>query len=834
MAESSGSDAEDDLPLTALFGSLSVDAASRSELNVGSTQLEPETSSVPCIALRDYQRALLDDANGLFEQGNRAVLAYLPTGGGKTRVGAAAMAEVLQTSATGTCLFVVNRKSLMEQTRASLLAVGFEADSIELIGGGKQGDTECASVRVQVAMVQSLHERCLSVRTFSACALAIIDECHAAAAPSYLRLLDALPRSARVLGLTATPFRSTPGESLAAVFPAAAWGPSVTNLIRRSLLAPPVVFAPKAPAGEVRVSARARGGGGGGGGGGGLAPLAGSDQTVRLEAALSRAVKGWHQHAEGERTVAFCPSIAASVALAGAFVARGVAAAHVDGETADRERVRLFADLRSGALQVLCNVDVLSEGFDEPSVSCVLLLRHTDSPRVYVQQVGRGLRPHPGKERCIVLDEVGATWRHGPLTGPVRSDYRWEDMSGGSEAARKAVLRRCSCGALSHRLLRRCPGCGSERVPSDADVRACAGGGREARSLEEAMASMALQATPCARAPAKPAAKPSSLPPAAQAIAPKLGPGPAAPDVPLKNAVSAGAEATATAAEVAKKPAPPPSAPRQPPAAKKAVMTPATAAEVEAKAEVEAEAKAEVEAKAEAEVEATAKAEVEAKAKAEVEAKAEVDADAGSEVPPGTTPVPCTIEPRAKPVSGRSKAIEPEAKKGHMPRQRPCRFFAQGRCRNGDACGYLHQATATKPLAVVDVAPAQPTDGARPPARKSDVPVEASAVVANPASERDLSRTDEAAAAGRSAAADPAENAPAEENAPPNDCKPPRPSATGLPPHWVVEWSKGRGRWYFFHVKLKHAQWHRPAAADACQLARDAELSLRAWGATLD
>ena len=74
---------------------------------------------------------------------------------------------------------------------------------------------------------------------------------------------------------------------------------------------------------------------------------------------------------------------------------------------------------------------------DEPSVGCVMLLRHTESRRVYVQQVGRGLRQSPGKARCIVLDEVGSTWRHGPLTGPIRSDYSWEGAyeEGGGAAA---------------------------------------------------------------------------------------------------------------------------------------------------------------------------------------------------------------------------------------------------------------------------------------------------------------------------------------------------------------------------------------------------------------
>ena len=87
------------------------------------------------------------------------------------------------------------------------------------------------------------------------------------------------------------------------------------------------------------------------------------------------------------------------------------------------------------------------------------LLRHTESRRVYVQQVGRGLRTAAGKSRCVVLDQVGATWRHGPLTGPIRSDYSssvgysnsyaWESSCSDGALAR-ALTHRCGCGVLFH------------------------------------------------------------------------------------------------------------------------------------------------------------------------------------------------------------------------------------------------------------------------------------------------------------------------------------------------------------------------------------------------
>ena len=205
-------------------------------LNSLSLALNTKEETVPIkVPLRDYQSALLGDCAALFKGGERAVLAYLPTGGGKTRVGAAAIAEALRRSTAARCLFVVNRRSLLEQTRDAL---------VELVSGEGGSKSELDRARVHIAMVQSLHERFRAAHSLSQYTLAVIDECHAAAAPSYLALLSEVPRDARVLGLTATPFRVTPGASLKSVFPVAAWGPSVSQLIERRVLVPPLVYGP--------------------------------------------------------------------------------------------------------------------------------------------------------------------------------------------------------------------------------------------------------------------------------------------------------------------------------------------------------------------------------------------------------------------------------------------------------------------------------------------------------------------------------------------------------------------------------------------------------------
>jgi superfamily II DNA or RNA helicase len=201
-------------------------------------------------------------------------------------------------------------------------------------------------------------------------ALAVVDECHASYAKSYRDgFLAALSPSARVLGLTATPFRSGANESLVDVFPNAVFGPSIASLVRLGVLVPPVVYGPKWPtmppthrapprgAGTALAAARSAAGG--------VAGRSAEDFSVwcdgdgrsaqaaaELQQWLDDAVAQWQVHAAGRRTVAFCESVATSKALARAFEAAGVAAQHVDGTTADDARSSAFRALHEHSLEV--------------------------------------------------------------------------------------------------------------------------------------------------------------------------------------------------------------------------------------------------------------------------------------------------------------------------------------------------------------------------------------------------------------------------------------------------------------------------------------------------
>ena len=868
-SDSGGSDddSDDDLPITQLFNSVKLNT-DHGDSSSGSSMPAPASSSPPklmppAIPLRDYQQKLLNDADGLFAKGS-AVLAYLPTGGGKTRVGAAAIASWVLGKGGSTqrrrCLFIVNRRSLLLQTRSALLELGFSPAWIRMIGGGATdsggvGWDDTDAPPIGIATIQSLHEKFLAAHSLAQHTLAIIDEAHAACATTYLRLIAALPPTARILGLTATPFRTAADESLASVFPACAWGPSVSRLIGQRVLVPPIVHGPKQPLHATK------------GGGGGASSKDGWTKAVQLDMMLQTAVSSWRRHGEGERTVAFCPSVAASKALAELFQDAGVAAVHVDAETSDAVRARAFADLREGGVRVLCNVDVLSEGFDEPRVGCVMLLRHTESRRVYVQQVGRGLRNAPGKVRCIVLDEVGAIWRHGPLTGPIRSDYSWEGVGrDGSEA--RQLLHRCRCGVLSHRDVGTCPACGmdrharppltsrddtSARLPTQLTDSVAAGHGTSgAVKLQPFGAPLpkpqrtAPSATPVdstsARANAPPPFRiPRQQPPAGTSAA--LAGSEARPLPP------APAQAPVQASVLAQQAVPPrvyaEAGKQGAPAAAKLIQPsqfalPGGALLREPRKEGATERR-------------------EAKPPPLDRPRAGVASQPGKDTEQaGVASQPMTAREHAGVASQPVSAREHGGVRKYDPREKvvfssaalaaTARAEAAARAVSITSSSSSSTTTATTTTAAATTAaPSAKAASARPAAakpaspdpdgsievpsaalatsasssearaqkmnlqRKPDLPEDPADALLGALSSLAVAPSSNAAAARDSADVDGVDSSKAA--AAGDGDRPDPPDVAGLPPSWVVAWSKKRGRWYYFDKKTAQRQWHRPEAA---------------------
>ena len=249
------------------------------------------------------------------------------------------------------------------------------------------------------------------------------------------------------LGLTATPQR-TDRRGLAEHYDAMVIAATPRELADAGHLAEPRVFAPADP----DVS--------------GVRTVAGDYHQGQLGAVMLRPelvgdiVATWQRRAAGMRTLVFCSGIAHSQAVRDAFLTAGVRAAHVDGSTPPEERADLLAAVAAGRIEVLCNVGIAAEGVDIPALECVVLARPTQSLTVYLQAVGRVLRPQG--RACIVLDHAGCLLQHGH---PLRT-RPWALYESAADAPIERVTPIYQCAACAYATDCRfaaCPACGRER-----------------------------------------------------------------------------------------------------------------------------------------------------------------------------------------------------------------------------------------------------------------------------------------------------------------------------------------------------------------------------------
>lgn len=257
-----------------------------------------------------------------------------------------------------------------------------------------------------------------------------------------------------MVGLSATPERLD-GRGLADHFDAMVRGPSVAELIDAGFLSKYRLFAPA----TVDTS--------------GLHRRMGDYVTGELDERINTpritgdCISHYQRFAGGTRAVVFCVSIEHSKAVARAFTAAGIPAIHIDGTTEHGLRDGMLADFRRGAIRVLTNVDLFGEGFDCPSIETAILLRPTMSAAMYLQQVGRALRPAEGKETAVILDHVGNSHTHGMPD----DDRVWELTATAVKERKKAEVpspRICpSCFGVNRAGTQVCKLCGNP-FPIDA------------------------------------------------------------------------------------------------------------------------------------------------------------------------------------------------------------------------------------------------------------------------------------------------------------------------------------------------------------------------------
>ena len=340
--------------------------------------------------LRPYQQQARERIHAEWENGHTRTLLVLPTGTGKTIVFASVAAD--QVRAGDRVLILAHRGELLEQAADKLQR------STGLVSAVEKADATCLNTwfRVVVGSVQTL-QRTARLERFPRdyFGTIIIDEAHHAITDGYRRILDYFG-SARVLGVTATPDRGDM-RNLGEVFDSLAFEYKLTDAIKEGYLCR--IMAQTIPL-KLDISSVTMSGG----------DYAVGDLGTVLDPYLEQIAAEMAQRCKGRKTVVFLPLIKTSQKFRDLLNSHGFRAAEVNGQSPDRKEV--LADFDAGKYNVLCNSMLLTEGWDCPSVDCVVVLRPTKVRSLYSQMVGRGTRLSPGKSDLLLLDFLWMTDKH--------------------------------------------------------------------------------------------------------------------------------------------------------------------------------------------------------------------------------------------------------------------------------------------------------------------------------------------------------------------------------------------------------------------------------------
>ncbi len=375
----------------------------------------------------------MSQARAALARGKKAVLLQSPAGSGKSVM----IAEIarLAVAKGGQVMFTVHRKELVNQIRQS-----FRENDVDL--------SQCTILTVgKIAHRLSVLPRPT---------LIITDETHHSLARTYQKIYDyyaGIPR----LGFTATPWRLN-GKGLHDVYDALIIGPKIDWLIEHHYLAPYEYYSVKL-VDEDKLKRSSTG-----------------DYTSKsIDEAVGRTIFGdvvrtYQEKTSGQQAIVYAHSVEFSKEVAQAFRASGIQAAHADAKTPSKERERIMTSFKDGSLKVLCNVDLISEGFNVPDCSVVIMLRPTESLVLFIQQSMRSMRYRPDKVATII-DHVGNYLRFGLPD----DDHQWSLADRKKRKGKKAndapPIRTCEfCFAVIPAASTICPVCGRKIEKSASEM----------------------------------------------------------------------------------------------------------------------------------------------------------------------------------------------------------------------------------------------------------------------------------------------------------------------------------------------------------------------------
>ena len=340
------------------------------------------------IELRDYQQRTVDICRKHAADGYTRILVVAPTGSGKACTAAAIMHSALRNFGAR-CLLFVHRQEIINHVIRQLARFGVTEVGVMRADDERTDPTQPIQIASKATLVR---------RELPQADIVIIDEAHFSPRTT-LEILRAY-HGAQVFGFTATPVPAGGGSLGGELFQILVPSASYKELIAAGWIAEPTIWGIERPVDLSAVTTTA-----------GDFDLRGLELAMDQPQVTGDIVETWKAKAGGRKTVCFACTIDHSWSIVERFWAAGIAAAHLDGETPEDERERLLAMLETGEIQVLSNVDCLSEGWDQPSVKCMISARPTLSLTKWMQQSGRVLRPWKGV-RPIIIDHAGNMDRH--------------------------------------------------------------------------------------------------------------------------------------------------------------------------------------------------------------------------------------------------------------------------------------------------------------------------------------------------------------------------------------------------------------------------------------
>ena len=352
--------------------------------------------------LRLYQK---DNKEKIYDswKKKRSVMLQMPTGTGKTRLFSSIIKDIrsysLKHCINISCLVMVHRMELIDQI-VKTLQNHYDLEPGVIQAGFRQNP----ELWLQVASVQTLSRRLekWSDKTFD---FIIVDEAHHVPAESYMKIIRTFPE-AKILGVTATPYRLS-GEGFTDIFDELIISPSVKEFIDMGVLSKYDYYSVR-PNSEIQREIN------------GIRKFQAGDYN---EAEMTRVcdndhiraqvVETYQKYANGKKGIIYTINKEHNYNLCEDFKEHGIKAVAIDSGTPSEIRAQYINDFKNGLVDIICNVNIFSEGFDCPDIEFIQLARPTQSLSMFLQQVGRGLRISKGKKKCVFLDNVGLYNRFG-------------------------------------------------------------------------------------------------------------------------------------------------------------------------------------------------------------------------------------------------------------------------------------------------------------------------------------------------------------------------------------------------------------------------------------